>query len=722
MKKVININFQGRVIPIEESAHELLKQYTESLSNFFANEEGKEEIINDIEGRIAELFADALKKGSTCISDADVNKIINSIGRPEDFETEEIHVQEQLGNNRTRSNNQNRNNFDDRERTRLYRDDNDKVVGGVCGGLAHYLRVDASIIRILFVILTLGAGTGFLIYLLMWVILPSRSLKANLTKRLYRNPEEKVVAGVGSGIAAYFNIAVWIPRLIFAFPLVIGIVNAIFHNLFWNFTPFPSIFFGSFGSSLALIYCVLWAVIPEANTASEKLEMRGDKVDLNSIKATIQDDLEGFKERAEKWAERIEEKGKQFAAESTVAAKKHSNRFVHAVGIVFKAIFLFVAGMIAFMLLMGLLKLSFNGFRVFPIKNFFLNGFWENTLAWVTVICFLFMPVIALLVWIIRRVFKAKAHSRAIGATFGILWSIGLMACIALGLLISNNFKNKRVVEETITTFVQPSKNKLIIKVDKEQANYYGNDWLGLNWDIDTDEDYYDNHRNNNDWSFYGVNADSLLLRDIRINLVKSSDDKYHVHLFKFSRGKSAAQAIEKASLINFPMVQNDSILMLPNGFFVTQKNKFRDQEVLLVIEVPKGKKIQMDGGIDIYNWFGFNMTARQKTNISWNENWNQSLQWFKDEVMIMGEKELIKTYYTHEESESKKNELEEIERQQKELEQKKKDLLQQELPKPPAPPAKPADSTRKTNTTSVNQPSASDVSISNILLDKFSI
>lgn len=78
MKKVININFQGRVVPIEESAYDILKKYVESLRNFFANEEGRDEIINDIEGRIAELFSETLKKGSTCITDDDVNTIIAS--------------------------------------------------------------------------------------------------------------------------------------------------------------------------------------------------------------------------------------------------------------------------------------------------------------------------------------------------------------------------------------------------------------------------------------------------------------------------------------------------------------------------------------------------------------------------------------------------------------------------------------------------------------------
>ena len=85
MKKVININFQGTVVPIEETSYELLKQYTDSLRIYFANEEGRDEIINDIESRIGELFQERITKGATCITDDDVNAIINNMGRPKDF-------------------------------------------------------------------------------------------------------------------------------------------------------------------------------------------------------------------------------------------------------------------------------------------------------------------------------------------------------------------------------------------------------------------------------------------------------------------------------------------------------------------------------------------------------------------------------------------------------------------------------------------------------------
>ena len=93
MKKIININLSGRVVPIEDSAYEKLQEYIESLRRYFANEEGRDEIINDIESRIAELMSEKVRKGADSITDADVNEIANSMGRPEDFEGEEVREQ-----------------------------------------------------------------------------------------------------------------------------------------------------------------------------------------------------------------------------------------------------------------------------------------------------------------------------------------------------------------------------------------------------------------------------------------------------------------------------------------------------------------------------------------------------------------------------------------------------------------------------------------------------
>ncbi|MGZ3880719.1 MAG: HAAS signaling domain-containing protein, partial [Flavisolibacter sp.] len=81
MKKIININLSGRVIPIEDSAYESLQRYIESLRRYFANEEGRDEIINDIESRVAELMSDKVRRGATAVTDADIEEIISSMGR-----------------------------------------------------------------------------------------------------------------------------------------------------------------------------------------------------------------------------------------------------------------------------------------------------------------------------------------------------------------------------------------------------------------------------------------------------------------------------------------------------------------------------------------------------------------------------------------------------------------------------------------------------------------
>src|SRR6476659_11327866 len=89
MKKIININLSGRVIPIEDSAYEKLQGYVESLRRYFSHEDGRDEIINDIESRIAEIMDEKIRKGATCVTDEDITAIMNSMGRPEDFDDEE---------------------------------------------------------------------------------------------------------------------------------------------------------------------------------------------------------------------------------------------------------------------------------------------------------------------------------------------------------------------------------------------------------------------------------------------------------------------------------------------------------------------------------------------------------------------------------------------------------------------------------------------------------
>src|SRR5271163_2044574 len=154
MKKIININFHSRVIPIEETAYDILKQYIDILRKHFDNEEGRDEIISDIENRFAELFSDRLKKGATCITDEDVNAIIASMGRPEDFEEDEITTGTASGSGSSSQEHSSQQQSQQHQpyegARRLFRSENDKILGGVCAGLANYLRLDPAIVRIIF--------------------------------------------------------------------------------------------------------------------------------------------------------------------------------------------------------------------------------------------------------------------------------------------------------------------------------------------------------------------------------------------------------------------------------------------------------------------------------------------------------------------------------------------------------------------------------------------
>jgi phage shock protein PspC (stress-responsive transcriptional regulator) len=512
----------------------------------------------------------------------------------------------------------------------------------VCSGLANYLRLDPAIVRIIFALITLGGfGLGFILYIILWIAVPPRSLATNIRKRLYRNADDKVIGGVASGISAYFHIDVWIPRLIFALPLILGIITSVFRNTWFDFDPAPVFLTGGFGGTLFITYIILWMVLPEAATASEKLEMRGEKVDIESIKNTIKSDMEGFKGRAKEMGDDIKQRAEQFASdfkrssqnfssEAAPIVRKTGTGIGHAIGVLFKAFFLFIAGVMAFALIMVLIALLFSGVGVFPFKNYLLTGFWQNFLAWSSLFLFLGIPVLALITWLIRRIVGARSRNHYLGYIFGSLWVIGLVSFIILIASIGNNFRSKATVQEEIP-FVQPVKGKVIVKVAEEKVKYYGSDWFGFSDDWD--------------WPFFSLNEDSLMLNTVRVELVKSQDSSFHTYAVKIGRGYNPATAQSVATKINFKATQQDSILLLPKGFAISQREKFRNQQVLVIVEIPIGKKIEVDKSVNFYRWFNINMNHRRGWNISWNDDWDDSYSWDDNTEYIMTSDGLERTH-----------------------------------------------------------------------------
>lgn len=695
MNKVININFQGRVIPIEEPAFEELKQYIESLRNHFINEEGKEEIINDIENRIAELFTEKLKAGqSTFISEEHVAAIIASIGRPEQFDDVTIEdnytstsstSQPSAGGFNSSSSSASqpsagKSNPSSEPRGSLYRNSNEKILGGVCSGLGAYLRIDTTIVRVLFAMLTVGSfGFGLVLYIVLWAILPERFMNHTVvTRKLYRDADQKVFGGVASGIAQYFNIAVWIPRLIFALPFILGAFESMFHWV--HFRGAITLPFGTW----FLIYLILWIVVPKAVTASEKLEMKGEKVDLESIKNKVQDEMQGvkknFTDNASKWkqdfstkatefGQEAKETAQRFAGEAGPAIRRGGGGFGRFVVGVFKFIVFFVLGVIAIGMIAGLVAL-FAGFNMLlPLKDFAVNSSQIQTYAWATLILFVAVPIVALVQWLVRRIAGSKFKSPYIALTFGVLWALGWASLVMLVATVSKEFKRPGQITSAVG-IVQPSSGKLKVEFKDAEGQYYP---LDLDWD---DNDEQDRYRSSD--VMLSANEDSVLLRNIRIKLEKSRDDSFHVTLIKRARSSSPRNAEIIAEQISYAVEQYDSILSLPDAFPITTKNKFHNQQVIVKIEVPVGKEIYVDGKANNLNWYSVR-GGPNGLSINIDDDYDDENIWTSGVWYIMKETGIEKKF--KEEDESNKAELmDRIQKMKEEIEKENKKIEEMEM------------------------------------------
>lgn len=164
MKKNITINLCGRLFQIDEDAYELLQQYIESLRQSFGHEEGGEEIVNDIEARIAELFLELNQQGIEAITIEHVKDIITRIGKPEELKGEE--EKQDNGGHKYDSFRSATQGFRDNVRARtagkrLYRNPNDKMVAGVLSGIAAYTGSDVTWWRIGYAMLILASNFLF---------------------------------------------------------------------------------------------------------------------------------------------------------------------------------------------------------------------------------------------------------------------------------------------------------------------------------------------------------------------------------------------------------------------------------------------------------------------------------------------------------------------------------------------------------------------------------
>lgn len=244
MDKTININLGGSLFQVDEEAFYVLRDYIQAINNRLRNVPGGPESIEDIESRIAEIFRS--QKGlAGVITKQNVDEMISTIGKPEDFDADNV-ADEPKEKSFSK---------------RLYRNPEDMVISGVCGGIGAYLNIDPVLFRILFVFATLFGGAGILIYVVFWIAVPKADTDAR-KREMYgssyyarRNPD---------GTASYRNASSGLSNGVNE---VIGAIGKVFYIIFRIFLVFIGTVLLITGFLSILTYLMVFVFrIPEAFT------------------------------------------------------------------------------------------------------------------------------------------------------------------------------------------------------------------------------------------------------------------------------------------------------------------------------------------------------------------------------------------------------------------------------------------------------------------------
>ena len=210
MKKTLNINLAGYPFTIDEDAFNLLKDYLDTIRYAFETNDDTVELADDIETRIAELLISYEAGGIRIVTLNEVKQVIDRIGKPSEFievndshdssETLKIDVSENIDENIKEENHKdnpvtpppydpNLNSRNPFVRKRIFRDPQNAMLGGVCSGLAAYLHIDPTIIRLITVVLFfLSATTVAIIYIVLWIVVPEANTPLQRMQMMGENP------------------------------------------------------------------------------------------------------------------------------------------------------------------------------------------------------------------------------------------------------------------------------------------------------------------------------------------------------------------------------------------------------------------------------------------------------------------------------------------------------------------------------------------------------
>ncbi|MCG7501502.1 PspC domain-containing protein [Tenacibaculum sp. Mcav3-52] len=499
MNKTININLGGFFFHIDETAYQKLKRYLDAIARSLSDDpQGKNEIIADIEARISELLSERITDARQVVNESDIEEIIAIMGQPEDYaEAEEGYSENTSFNYKRNTSNK-----------KMFRDGDDKFLGGVCSGLGHYFNIDVVWIRLAFLILTL-AGFGF------------------------------------------------------------GIIG----------------------------YIILWVILPEAKTTSEKLQMEGEAVNIDNIEKKIRNEFENLsskvKEGAHDLSDKISNADYQKLRNQT---KSGFQDFIDTMGKILLAVFkvfgkfmgvllIFIAGITIISLLLTLFSvgsleiLNFDGDMI-HYPPFFYDSAMPKWLLMTFVFFLIGIPFVVLFILGLRILSpNVKRLGIATVLTLFGLWLVSLLAIGFSGI-------------EYFTTHAYDGAH-----VSKHSITYNQEEPLKIRV-VNDDNIYYQHSLRNRDnsVSVHVNDKEMKYSNDINIDVRKSETGNAYIEIKKTSEGRKRNDANSNAEAIqyNFKTANNTIVF---DAFFISEyKNMWKDEEIDAVLYIPEGTTIYFEG------------------------------------------------------------------------------------------------------------------------------
>ncbi len=553
MKKTIQINIAGLIFNIEEDAYEKLNQYLNSIKQYFASYEGSEEIVSDIEARIAEKFINGQNfDPNLVIGTEQVNELIQSMGTVADFEA--LEEEEDLKNSKNKQDSHSNMSEEFQNGTKkLYRDTKRKALGGVLSGLAHYFKMDIVWVRIIYLFCFLAApaindffdvvsGILFFGYFVCWLVIPPN---ANLDedkqiKKLYRDEDSKVLGGVCSGLAAYFGVDVTVIRLLF----VIGL-------------PILGISF--------LTYIILWITAPKAATITQKMEMKGEPVTLSNIESSIKESINVDKNVPENFITKV----LLFPFRLVAILIKALGEMLKSIFPVFRVltglllsivgIAIIVAILISITAFFGIIS-GIEGLRIIDNAPFHQLILEVHPLFLFFVFFASIIPPFTILLSGLTLISNRKIGTRNFWLTLLALWITGLLGT---GVLVAKSALNFAKKGQLIQTKNFPYTNGKTLVLD-----------------VNTKENEVE----------VGIKIDN----EARINLIGYTGTELKLEQTFKASGKTREVANQFAQKINYAVVQKDSVLLFDKEISIPEKTPFRAQKLEMNLSIPYNKPFKL--------------------------------------------------------------------------------------------------------------------------------